>query len=252
MNLVFASGFLVPQRLVSVEYFRGVKQLFPEALFPAVPIVGSVATRANALAAQIHAAFSAGPVHVIAHSMAGLDTRFLLANNLLGLAAPGRIVALSTVSTPHRGSPIADLLVGPEPSILDPRALSYRVLRDLAQELGIEAGALGELTSGFTRDFNLHQHDVPHVRYFSYAGVGKESFILKPAHIYCEFVGTTPEARANDGLVPLASARWGEFIDPIWPTDHLGEVGYNLSSPTLASSFDHLAAYRGIVDRVPT
>ena len=50
-----------------------------------------------------------GDLHIIARtSMGGLDSRFLLSNNLLGLA--DRVVSLSTVSTPHRGSPVADLI----------------------------------------------------------------------------------------------------------------------------------------------
>src|SRR4051794_7951025 len=110
MHLVFASGFLVPQRLIGVEYFRGLREAFPGALFPAVSPTASIDRRAAALGDAIAAAFPSGPIHVIAHSMGGLDARAVLARNLRGLAEPGRITVLSTVSTPHRGSPIADLL----------------------------------------------------------------------------------------------------------------------------------------------
>src|ERR1043166_1179970 len=117
MNVVFAAGFLVPQQLGTVDYFRGAKQAFPNALFPPVPIVGDVVTRATDLAKEIDAAFKTGPIHIVAHSMAGLDSRYLLSHNLFGLAAPGRVATLSTISTPHHGTPVADLLAGPTPSI---------------------------------------------------------------------------------------------------------------------------------------
>src|SRR5271167_2943906 len=126
MQVVFAAGFLVPQTLLGIEYFRETREAFPDALFPDVDPTASIDQRASTLAATIDAAFRTGPIHVIAHSMAGLDTRRVLSQNLRGLADRGRIVALSTISTPHRGSPIADLLIGPKPNLLDIRFFHYR------------------------------------------------------------------------------------------------------------------------------
>ena len=57
MNIVFAAGVLVPQHFVGLDYFRGAADAFPGALFPGVPTTSSVATRAEALAAKIAAAF---------------------------------------------------------------------------------------------------------------------------------------------------------------------------------------------------
>ena len=249
MGVVFAAGFLVPQHLVGLDYFRGVAAAFPGALFPGVPPVADVATRAHALAARIDAAFPAGPIHIVAHSMAGMDARFLLCKNLLGLANPGRVASLSTISTPHRGSPIADLLVGPQPSLLDPRRLTYDIFAHLAAEFGQDVGALGDLTSAFAAQFNHENPNVNHVQYFSYAGAGMESFLLKPPHVYIDLTGNSPEAKKNDGLVSVQSASWTPLAELEWPTDHIGEIGYNLSSPTLASAFNHIAAYHRILAR---
>jgi triacylglycerol lipase len=249
MSLVFAAGFLVPQHLAGKDYFRGVAAAFPGALFPSVPSVGDVPTRAHALAQQINAAFPQGPIHIVAHSMAGLDSRFLLSKNLFGLANAGRVASLSTISTPHWGSPIADLLVGPQPSLLDPRRLAYDTLIHFAAELGQPVGALGDLTSSYTATFNPQNPNVPNVNYYSYAGSGMASFLLKPSHVYIEFVGRTPDEKANDGLVSVQSASWTPLAGAPWPTDHLGEVGYDLSSPTLVSAFDHIAAYRRLLAR---
>lgn len=55
-----------------------------------------------------------GPFHVIAHSMGGLDARFLtthLQQKYNSPSYPNRILSLTTLSTPHHGSPVADLLV---------------------------------------------------------------------------------------------------------------------------------------------
>ena len=249
MSIVFASGFLVPQQIAGQAYFRGAAAAFPGALFPPVPPIADIRTRADRLASEINAAFPNGPIHIVAHSMAGLDSRFLLSNNLLGLANPGRIVSLSMISTPNLGSPVADLLAGAEPSLFDPRRLTYDLIVHLAGEFGAPVGALGDLTSGSAAAFNAANHNVAGVRYFSYAASGMESFILKPFHILIETTGQTADDKANDGLVSVKSAAWTPLAEPPWPTDHIGEVGYNLSSPTLASTFDHIAAYRRVLSR---
>jgi triacylglycerol lipase len=87
MNLVFASGFLVPQHLLGIEYFRGLQAHVAEgrvhaALFPEVPPIGTCEDRARVLADAIFQAYPDGAVHIIAHSMGGLDSRSLIANNL--------------------------------------------------------------------------------------------------------------------------------------------------------------------------
>jgi triacylglycerol lipase len=247
MNLVFASGFFFPQRLAGKEYFRGVRAVFDGACFPLVPPVGDVQTRASALAHQINDHFPQGPIHIVAHSMGGLDARFVLSNNMLGLANSGRVISLSTISTPHRGSAIADLIVAPEPSLLDPRRLIYLTLQRLAAELKIPTGALGNLTTGFAAKFGCP--NVQHVRYFSYAASGNDSFLLTPSHLYLMSIGQTADDQANDGLVTLTSAALTPLAEPAWTTDHYGEVGYNLSVPTLESSFDHIGMLRKIIAR---
>jgi hypothetical protein len=116
--------------------------------------------------------------------------------------------------------------------------------------LHIPAGALDNLTTDFARQFNADTPDVERISYFSYAGAGTNSFLLKPGHLFLASVGKTPNERANDGLVSVASATWGQLAESPWPADHLAEVGYDLNAPNLSPPFDHLLAIRRIVDRV--
>ena len=106
MNLVFASRVLMPQRIAGLDYFKDLAAHYPAetTLFAPVSVLGSVQLRARELAQAIARKFPVGEVHVIAHSMGGLDSRCLLAQNLEGLAAGNRVVSLSTISTPHHGS----------------------------------------------------------------------------------------------------------------------------------------------------
>src|SRR3954466_4847329 len=85
MNLVFASGFLVPQHLLGIDYFRGLRDHFAgrhATLFPFVPPMGTAEERALVLADAIAGAYPEGEIHIIAHSMGGLDSRILIARNI--------------------------------------------------------------------------------------------------------------------------------------------------------------------------
>lgn len=142
---------------------------------------------------------------------------------------------------------IADLLVSADPGGNAVRAAAYRGLTQALAHLGIALTALGNLTSGFTATFNAAHPDAPGVKYFSYAGVGVESRVLKPAVEYIEFVAPTAADRPNDGVVSVTSATCGRFMGPTWAADHFSELGYQLNTPPFHSRFDHLGAIRGIV-----
>lgn len=243
MNLVFASGFLVPQTIFHLDYFRGLPARYPDALFPEVPVNGRIQDRAQALARAVAQRFPTGEIHVIAHSMGGLDARYVLSRNLLGLAE--RIGSLSTVATPHRGSPLADVLVGLLPG------LDAAPVRSLLNAFPpIQAGALGNLTTTFARQFNDENPDWPGVRYLSYFGTGTISLVLRATHALIRSRGHTEDERINDGIVSLASARWPtDLVEPPWDADHFAQVGHNLDTLDLHSSFDHHAAFARVIAR---
>jgi len=247
MNLVFASGFLIPQKLKGLDYFRDVASKYPGALFPRVALAGSVELRAKQLAEQIEAAFPNGRIDIVAHSMGGLDARYLLAHNLCGLAA--RIATLSTIATPHRGSPLADLLAGPTP--LGPQRLVYDIIKDTMARQGYEAGGLVNLTTGAAMTFNQQCPDVPGVTYLAYAGCGPRSYALRAGGWVIEKAASTADERQNDGLVSVASAQWPgtQLAEPPWPADHLAEVGYDLDHPASKPKFDYLGAMTRVVER---
>jgi triacylglycerol lipase len=243
MNLVFASGFLKPQKLLGVEYFRGLPEVYPDALFPKVPVDARISQRAPLLAQQIKDRFPDGDIHVIAHSMGGLDTRYLLAKNLLGLAE--RIKSLSTISTPHRGSPVADLLLGLVPGI--DSAPSQLFLNHFP---AVGSGALHDLSTRAAVKFNQEIKDAPGITYRSYFGFGNTSLALLPTVEFIKSRGTTDEEKTNDGVVSLASAKWPvDLVEQPWTADHLAQIGHNLDTTDLISRFDHKSAIARVVRR---
>jgi triacylglycerol lipase len=250
LNLVFASGFLFPQRFLGQDYFRGVREAYPEACFPRVPVVGTVEVRAQALAAQITGFRFPDPrarTHIIAHSMGGLDARYALHRDVSGLAH--RVASLSTIATPHWGSPIADLLVGGAAGARSTRRTVYRALRRAVAVFGVPTGGLGELTTGFARQFNREHPDIGDIPCYCYAGDRADASPLRVTAAYIRKVGRSRDERDNDGLVSVASAAWTTLAEAPWAADHLGEIGHSLVPPAFASRFAHLEALRRVIGR---
>jgi triacylglycerol lipase len=253
MNLVFASGFLMPQHLPGIDYFRGIEARFEgphNTLFPDVPPLGTSEDRARKLADAILTKFPEGPVHIIAHSMGGLDSRILIARNLNGLSAPGRIASLTTLATPHHGSPVADLVAGPRPD--GQRRLVYDSISNLISRFGVDTGAIANLTTESASKIPDVTQTHPCIRYRSYSASGRQgplptSVALSLSHLFTKEV----TGQANDGVVALDSARYGEFQEPPWPCDHLDMTGHNLDGPFLGGfHFDHFAKFDEIVNKL--
>src|SRR5262249_10651950 len=129
---------------------------------------------------------------LIAHSMGGLDARYAICR--LGLSE--RVASLTTIGTPHLGTPLADLGIG----MLRRFRLLFRAL--------VDVGAFVDLTSQSLLSFNSEIRDAPHVAYASVVARGERPAmnpLLWPTHLYL-----TECAGANDGIVPATSQRWGE------------------------------------------
>ena len=248
MNLVFSSGFLIPQRVLGVDYFSGLERHIREtsahqAIFPPVKPVASSDQRARALAEQIRAHFPDGPVHIIAHSMGGLDSRILIGNNYQGVG--DRVASLTTLSTPHRGSPVADLLAGGESE--DLRRQWADKLNAAVSLLGMNTGALVDLTTDRASNMPNIASTHPNIRIRSYWASGRDrgpptSALLLPTHAYIKLM----KQKDSDGLVTSDSAMYGEFQQPNWPCDHADMVGHNLD-PLFPPVLPHLAKFDEII-----
>src|SRR5947199_10191516 len=84
------------------NYFAGIPKLFREAgnhvLTPSLSPCGSVEERASQLKAFLDREMPREPVHLIGHSLGGLDSRYMI--SCLGMA--DRVLSLTTLGTPHR------------------------------------------------------------------------------------------------------------------------------------------------------
>jgi triacylglycerol lipase len=196
-----------------MDYFPGVRERLEAAgnrvYVARVSPTAGVAARAADLKRFLLREVPAGSVHIIGHSMGGLDARYMIAK----LGMESRVRSLTTVATPHRGSPFADWGVSRFGRLVGP------VLRFV----GIPHQAFYDLTTESCRRFNEVVPDVPGVRYFSVAGRCERPWLgpewLLPYRIVDRAEGP------NDGVVSVASATWGEHTE-VWPGDHLNLVNW--------------------------
>jgi triacylglycerol lipase len=139
------------------------------------------------LAREIVKAF--GPsesVHLLAHSMGGLDARFLVSNNLGGISE--RVKTVVGIGTPHLGSPVASVLEAGNPLDVLPGLL--HVNGAFLEELRTKADAVRDLSEAGSAALNRRCVDDPRVRYLEIAGVGRDglfhtSAFLRPRFFSC-------------------------------------------------------------------
>ena len=230
---------------------------------PALPPFASNETRADVLADAIDAALAGGAdacgrtparaparVNLFAHSMGGLDSRFVVSS----LGYGDRVASITTLSTPHRGSAMADMALGLVGSV-DSEALASMgelLSRTLQSPTTLEPdlrAAFTSLAEANIGAFNRNNPNDARVHYESWAGLSNVAGVINPQdktacegkmsqfssstyrhvmHVVLKpiawVVAHKTDLRPNDGLVQVASAKWGVFRGCV-PADHIDEVG---------------------------
>jgi triacylglycerol lipase len=217
-----------------LRYFPGIEDALIDAghrvAVPSLSKTRSVAHRADELKKFIGDTFTNERVHIIAHSMGGLDARYMITR----LGMHDRVRSLTTVGTPHRGSTFADWAL---------RRFG-RTAKPLLHLWGIPTEAFDDLTAEKCNRFNEDVPDVTGVRYFSVAGRCPRRLLSPmwwPAASIVEGEGP------NDGVVSVASATYGESCE-VWDGDHMNLV--NRPNPR-ASGWGHRPSdYLRLVERV--
>lgn len=205
-------------------------------------------------------------VVIIAHSQGGLDSRYMVSTMGYG----DRVALLVTVSTPHRGTRVADTTLGFVPGATEAFINAIATLfawtyNEARTRMDLNAALVG-LSEREATAFNVANRDDPRVRYWSWAGrshlrtgaavCGDARYPNEPLRVDPTFLPLAPFAaliegfdplnNVNDGMVSVQSARWGEFQGCV-PADHFDEVGQIARTGAIASGFDHIAFYRRIV-----
>ncbi|HWP40036.1 MAG TPA: hypothetical protein VNL70_03850, partial [Tepidisphaeraceae bacterium] len=148
---------------LKLSYFRKIDRalmarghpLIVSRVHPTGPIRLRASQLKKTILQQIEAQGIEDRLIIIAHSMGGLDARYMVSR--LGMAS--RVAAIVTVCTPHHGSPYADWCL---------KNLGNRLggLK-LMNLLGLDVRAVSDLTVESCARFNEAVPDHPDVRYYS-------------------------------------------------------------------------------------
>ena len=221
------------------SYFRGIPAILREAgnrvLVTRVHPTAGVGRRSHKLGEQILDAFPGEPVHLIGHSMGGLDARALLADP----AWRGRVLSLTTIATPHLGSSIADFA-----------KLRVGRIYALLERLGVEHRGFLDVTPGAAAEFNRRTPWPPGVPAFSVAGDPPRDEVCWPLRRLHLALGEMEGP--NDGLVSVRSATaFGQPL-PDWPVDHLRQMNWLAPDESDASVPRVAGLYAGVVANLAT
>lgn len=215
-----------------LHYFRGIQSFLKEDGFDVHHTTVGFASGLNARAADLQAEITrvlketkADKVHIIAHSMGGLDARAMIAR--LGMA--DRVASLTTIGTPHHGTSFAD------------RKLEKGGHDFIEMSKAVDLHGFEDLSRAACRKFNEAVRNAEasnDVYYQTYAA--SEEFEAVLIFLQPAWKIIKKEEGDNDGLVPLASQAWQteitsddgqrkkKIVQKAFPVkaDHLNEVGW--------------------------
>ena len=199
------------------------------AYAPRVGFAEGVQDRAKDLAKAVQAVLDetgAAKIHIIAHSMGGLDSRHMIVDEKMQDA----VATLTTIGTPHLGTRFADagLDAGGE-EIID------RVLRDLRMDFTGVKDLTGESRERFNQRAAPSEASNP-VHYITYSASQALEHTFKALKLSWKVIDK--KEGDNDGLVSITSQKWTErlkgenvekkveqFAFPI-EADHLNQLGW--------------------------
>lgn len=252
--IVFAHGFFGFEDFAGLGFETYFYKLKPhlaklgetDVITPAVDPFNSSEKRGAELWAHVQALRERThkeKVIIVGHSQGGLDARVVAHDH------PEAVATVVTLSTPHYGSPVADVVLKLVPDsnfqgIVDAlvRLVGSLVYDAAGQETSVIT-ALHQLAVAEIAEFNRRYPDAPGVQYWSIAGrsaLSRGGADCKPDRavsfisdwdrqtdtldVLLSAFGLVLGPDPHDGLVRVKDARWGTFLGCV-PADHLDEIG---------------------------
>ncbi|OAK97679.1 alpha/beta-hydrolase [Phaeosphaeriaceae sp. SRC1lsM3a] len=206
---------LAGHSLPGLKYWRGITEALShngiEVIVAAVPPSGSIEARAAKLAESIAQKAKGKQVNIIA----GLDSRYMISRLR---PTDFKILSLTTIASPHRGSAFADYMF----ETIGPRRVKriYTVM----EYFGFETGAFSQLTQEYMKNsFNPRTPDIDDVKYYSYgASLEPSSWsVFAPSHAIVKRI-----EGLNDGLVSIHSSQWGDYKGTLIGVSHLDLINW--------------------------
>lgn len=266
--IVLLHGMFGFDTIGPLEYWYGI----PGALraggatvyVPQVSTANSSAVRGEQLLAELQrlqALHGHEKFNLIGHSQGGQTIRYVAA------VAPDLVASVSSVGTPHTGSPVAeDMLAGGDPG------WTSAVIKAIARLIGLLSGspqapvdidaALHDLSFSGSAAFNATFPDgapaepcgagpelVGGVRYFSAGGTKVSTNVLDLSDPLLRLTAQSFDGAPNDGLVGRCASHWGSVLRDDYGWNHLDEVNLLFGLRGLFAP-DPVAFYRSHANRL--
>ncbi len=276
--IVFAHGFFGFEDFAGAgfaDYYWGVRDDLAEVgeldvYTPAVDPFNDSTTRGLQLLAAVEDVVEetgAPMVNLIGHSQGGLDAR------VVAHLRPDLVASVTTVSTPHHGSPIADYaLLIPGGAVIDVLVQLFGgPLWGAIDNSTSLVASMEQFSTAGIAVFNETYPDAPGVAYASIAGRSDNELApaecasddappflsnwagvsdpIDPLFAAAEAIvdGGILSSIPNDGLVRVQDAKWGTFLGCI-PADHIDQIGHLFGDGAGGDNpFDHRVFYRNVV-----
>jgi triacylglycerol lipase len=246
--------------LDGISYFKGISRYLHDHDFDVhttfVNFAGPLQQRSAELKDEIEKILSRtgrSKVHIIAHSMGGLDARYMIAK--LGMA--DHVASLTTIATPHLGSSLASWLVSNADSAI-------ATISKTAVDLNGLKDATPAACKAMNAEFERIEADNP-VVYSTWSSEESYEMVFAPLKPAWKIVSKAEGP--NDGIVAVSSQQWTDGLlrsngkkkrvptsrFPI-SADHLNEIGWwdlnQLTGILTNPVYAHPSAYEAVIKSV--
>ncbi|MGF1670985.1 MAG: esterase/lipase family protein [Balneolaceae bacterium] len=205
------------------------------AFSPNIVPYATIETRAKQWADRIHQLkdrYGFEKMNVVAHSMGGLDMRYAISK----LDIADSVTSLTTISTPHQGTSLADFVLSTPELVKDKLAEFFDWFGDniYPSAKSDAISAVKQLSCDYVRqEFNSLIKNADDIQYFSVsAAVGKGTkaplnslFRFQNQYIF-------QHEGINDSFVSVESAKWGEHLKTV-SISHLEQTNIRVAKDRL-------------------
>jgi triacylglycerol lipase len=247
--IVLAHGLLGWDAIGPIDYWWGIPSGLESGgatvIISQVSAANASEVRGEQLLAELQrlkAAYGYSKFNLIGHSHGGQSVRYVAA------VAPSLVASVTTIGTPHTGSPVADAIKAGT-SATGTTAWVASVVNALASLISYLSGdpdlaqdseaAMNSLTTSGAAAFNTSYPQgkptstcgqgaasVNGVRYYSIGGTSVVTNVLDPGDALLSITSTTFGSAANDGMVGQCSAHWGTVLRDDYAWNHIDEMNH--------------------------
>jgi len=247
--IVLVHGMFGFDSIIGVDYWYGVAEDLrkngADVYTSQVPALESTIARGEVLLSQVESIAAVhGKVNLVGQSHGGPTARYV------ARVRPDLVASVTSVGSPHKGSAVADVIIGsPASGLANTLGNALGGLIDLISGGGYDqnmAASLQSLTTQGSAEFNSFApaglptsacgegaHSANGVRFYSWGGTGVLTNLLDPSDALLGVTSLAMGSSQHDGLVERCSNHFGKVIRDNYFMNHLDEVNQALGLHSL-------------------